>query len=126
MELNYDFVREILLTCAASTHPMGPSEDEIRKLADDYEVSLDQLAYTVTCLFQAGLVVNKVAYTLSGPYLVSPGNLTWDGNEYLNNIRNTSVWEETKDKVKKSGLSVSLQVLGAVATAVVKNKLGLN
>lgn len=125
MELNYDFVRKVLLTCADSPEFSGPSDNEMRKLATDNSVSFGQLAYTIDCLKQAGYIDGGIVKALSGPIAVKPGNLTWEGNTYLSNIRNNTVWKETKQKVKDSGLSVSLQILGSVASSIVKNRLGL-
>lgn len=125
MELNYDFVREVMLTCANSKNSHGPSETEIRELAANNQISTNELGFTINRLYEAGFITNKVQYASDVPVMVAPGNLTWDGNEYLNNIRSNSVWSETKDKIKESGLSVSLQVLGSVASSIVKSKLGL-
>lgn len=126
MELNYDFVRDMLLECANSTNPYGPSNDEVRSFAESKNVTIEELAYTVDCLHQAGLITNKAARASAVPYMFTPGNLTWKGNEYLNSIRSKSVWNETKVKLKSAGITASLELVGELATSVIKSKLGLS
>lgn len=126
MELNYDFVREILIECANSTNLSGPTDEEIRAFATSKDVSVNQLAFTVDKLEEADFISGHVQYSGDGPYFISIGNLTWDGNQYLNSIRSDSVWKETKQKVKETGISVTFSILTALATSIAKQKLGLS
>lgn len=125
MELDFDFVREVLIFCADSQSPHGPGDIEMREFADKKGKTVYQLAFTINRLYEAGYIKKKTSYASGEPYLVEPGNLTWDGNEYLNNIRNQSIWNATKEKVKSVGGSVSLSVMGSVAAALLKQQLGL-
>lgn len=126
MELDYDFVRELLIKCADSNSLYGPSDDELMKLAATKSISREKLAFTVDRLYEAGYIQNHTRYSNNKPTIIMPGNLTWSGNEYLNNIRSNTVWEETKSKIKSAGVSTSLSVVGSVAASVVKAKLGLS
>lgn len=54
-----------------------------------------------------------------------PGNLTWEGNEYLNSIKNKSTWNNIKKLISEKGLSIPFDVIKDAAKAYVKNSLGL-
>ena len=126
MELDYDFVRELMIECADSSSLYGPSDKELMNFANARHASRAKLAFTVDRLFEAGYIQKASRYASDGPAIIMPGNLTWSGNEYLNNIRSNSVWEETKNKIKNAGISTSLTILGSVASSVIKAKLNLN
>jgi hypothetical protein len=50
--------------------------------------------------------------------------LTWDGHEFLANIKNDDIWKRTKKRL--AGLpSVALSVVAQIAEAEIKQKLGL-
>ncbi|KRK79488.1 DUF2513 domain-containing protein [Companilactobacillus nodensis] len=125
MELDYDFVRKTLIECAESEHLQGPTNKEIRNFADENHVSLNELAFTIDKMEEAGFITGKVTYSGEGPYVILIGNLTWDGNQYLNSIRNPFIWKETKQKLIDKGVTASFSVITALATAIAKQKLGL-
>ncbi|WP_369833368.1 DUF2513 domain-containing protein [Companilactobacillus pabuli] len=125
MELNYDFVRKVLIECADSDHPQGPTDKEIRAFASNNNVNLNELAFTIDKLREADFINGKVIYGGDGPYKILIGNLTWDGNQYLNSIRSSSVWKKTKQKLIDNGITASFSVITSLATAIAKQKLGL-
>jgi hypothetical protein len=50
--------------------------------------------------------------------------LTWEGHEFLDDIKDSSVWESTKARI--AGLpGVALAVMAELAKAEIKKKLGL-
>ncbi|WP_423748462.1 DUF2513 domain-containing protein [Bacillus cereus] len=51
--------------------------------------------------------------------------MTWDGHQFLDNIREKSIWEATKIKAATLG-SVSLPTLSELAKSYIAEKLGLN
>ena len=52
--------------------------------------------------------------------------LTWEGHEFVDNIRNKNIWESTKKRVSGLVGSLSLSVVAAVAEAEAKKLLGLS
>ncbi|PEW58205.1 hypothetical protein CN448_31480 [Bacillus cereus] len=52
-------------------------------------------------------------------------SITWDGHQFLDNIREKSIWEATKIKAATLG-SVSLPTLSELAKSYIAEKLGLN
>jgi Hypothetical protein (DUF2513) len=59
---------------------------------------------------------------LSGEIVVK--NITWDGREFLDDIRDTEVWGKTKERAKAVA-SVGLSFVWEIAKAEMKAKLGL-
>ena len=67
-------------------------------------------------------VENAVLLAFSGIPAIS--KLTWQGHEFLDNIKDPGIWGKTKKRVE--GLpSVALKVVAAIAEAEVKKHLGL-
>ena len=50
--------------------------------------------------------------------------LSWEGHEFLDNIRDPAIWQTTKAKASTLA-SVSIQILTAIAIAEVKRALGI-
>ncbi|WEV40321.1 DUF2513 domain-containing protein [Lactobacillus sp. ESL0681] len=127
MELNYDFVREILIEIAKSNHAGGPTAKELIDFAETKGFTYDELAYTLARLFE-GSLVTKLPTPVGDSYKIAPsvGNLTWQGNEYLNSIRNQDIWTKTKDKLKQDGIKVAFDTVVSVASAIANHQLGLS
>lgn len=78
--------------------------------------SQETLAGHVRLLFNAGLCEGKTMpisgstipiYTITG--------LTWAGHDFLDDIRNDSVWAGVKDKLSRFGGDASLEVVKSLA-----------
>lgn len=46
-------------------------------------------------------------------------HLTSLGCDYLDSVRSQSVWEQTKNKLKESGTSATLQVISEIASGII-------
>lgn len=127
MKLNQDCVREILLFIEEKQKPgqslyieniitslksKGYTEEEIK-----YALSkLKETPYTTLNLTQYdGLVLGGTSEAL-----------TWEGHQFLDNIRNTSTWKNIKSTVNEKVGNASISIIAAVAESYIKNKLGLN
>jgi hypothetical protein len=81
--------------------------------------SLEEVAYHLTLMIEASLVRGQW-----GSPMPMVSRLTWEGHEFLDNIRDKGIWSATKKKI--GGLqSVAMSVLVEVAKAEVKKHLGL-
>lgn len=127
MKLNQDCVREILLFIEEKQKPSqslyieniitslkskGYTEDEIKyalsKLDETPYVNFDLTEYN-------GLVLGGISSAL-----------TWEGHQFLDNIRNKTTWENVKSNIKEKVGNASITIIAAVAESYIKNKLGLN
>lgn len=125
MKLNHDLVRYVLLSIEESKEMTGPSEKtlltSIKKCGN---FDWNDIAYTIDKLNEANFITGKVAWANNHPSWIMPGNLTFEGHKFLDNIRDSKIWKSTKDKISKLE-SVSLNIISSVAANLISNKLGL-
>lgn len=129
MELNHDLVRYVLLSTESSKQVTGPSEDELIEAVQKYgSYSKDDITYTISKLKEAGFITGNVSYAnyknKPKPMWMTPGNLTYEGHKFLDNVRDDGVWKNTKATVAKIG-NASLSIMSTVAANYISNKLGL-
>ncbi|QFR23727.1 DUF2513 domain-containing protein [Schleiferilactobacillus harbinensis] len=124
MELNHDKVRLLMLAMEKSQDVHGMDEAAASAFGEKNGLSRDQLAYMVACLNEGGLISGKVTWGNNQPMWIYPGNLTFKGQEYLDNIRDPEIWKQTKSIASKAG-SVSLDLMSSIAAKVITKTLGL-
>lgn len=118
MTRDMDLARKLLLMIEAHPSPDGPLQQVHVDGYDDQVVS-----YHIKQLHQAGYIE---AQDLSAQEcLWFPGALTWRGHEFLDAVRNDTVWEKTKAAVKDKGGSVPFDVLKDLATSFLRSLFGL-
>lgn len=121
MKRDTDLVRDLLMAIAEDPHCDGTRWFGIDS-PDDLHItghSLHEVLYHLTLLIEAGFIKGKI-----GIDALAINRLTWDGHEFLDNIRDAGIWGKTKERLK--GLpSVAISVIGEIAKAEVKKHLGL-
>jgi hypothetical protein len=104
----------------------GNSETLIRQWdIDGYDFK--EISYQVKLLVEHGLV-NGRSSGLDGVLLWYADSLTWDGHDFLDAIKNDTIWDKVKSGIKSKGLElgqVSFGVLKEYAKAEIKSKLGI-
>ncbi|WP_419155619.1 DUF2513 domain-containing protein [Weissella minor] len=124
MRLNHDLVRELLIAIGNSSDPVGLSQNESNKFIKDKNISVDEYAFMVTKLSEAGFITGRVEYGSNQPVRYAAGNLTYAGNEYLDNIEDAETWSNVKAGASKVG-NVSLSIMSELAISYLKTKLGI-
>jgi hypothetical protein len=86
-----------------------------------------EVRYQLVLLVEAGFLIGnvKLANTnlpVFGPIVVA--RLTWQGHEFLDDIRDPQIWGKTKERAKAVA-SVGFGFLWEIAKAEIKTKLGL-
>lgn len=118
MKLNNDCIRDILLyveentTFSKSSVGVEPFLESLSKYDEE------TLFYHLSLMNQAKLL--KVQFAGNKPFLIS--KLTWEGHQFIDNIRDNKVWAQIKDKSKKLS-SVSLQFLISLAPTILEQML---
>lgn len=112
-----DFVREILFKMEQDPYCNRQGLTELNIPGHTAE----ETVYHVILLRDAGLIKVGEA-SLSVVPLVS--GLTWQGHEFLANIKDPGIWEKTKERAK-SLQGVALGILVQIAEAEVKKHFGL-
>ena len=73
---------------------------------------LDTVAYHCKILADAGLLdSHEPTYGDDRIYAFSVGSLTWAGHDFLDKIRENTLWNRTKDRIKDNALPMSLEVI---------------
>ena len=128
MTLNYDCIRDVLLYLedtleyidnqVAMTHKRLTIGNITNALSS---YSKEDVQYTIEKLFEAryiriaDIIHDKNGYITSG-YV---DDITWEGFNFLNNIREKSIWEATKEGAKKVG-AMSVSAISIISFEIVK------
>lgn len=126
MRLNHECVRDVLLHIEENL-PYGYYMNFSDVKLKDY--SQEELLYTADKLLEAGLVTGTRRNSITESFPdIRITSLTWEGHQFLDNIRDDGVWKNTKMVLSKFS-SVSLSLVGNVASQVIssliRNQLGL-
>lgn len=85
---------------------------------DGYD--MDLVAYHCGLLADAGLVTSyEPVYASDHIYSFGVGALTWKGHEFLDMIREDTVWYKTKKNIKEHMLPFTLDVVKTVASDII-------
>lgn len=119
MKRDMELVRKLLITIEESNgHEALTLPSDIDKV---------EVAYHLEIMDQAGFVKNNTKWAGNKPYWII-ASLTWDGHEFLDSVRNESIWNKTKEGIKMKGLelgSIPLEVIKDYATLQIKSLFGL-
>ncbi len=80
----------------------------------------ETIAYHCKILNEAGLISDyKAEYSNDEIYMFGVGTLTWDGNDFLDKIRDNSNWNKVKQTILKKGLPLAIDTIKIVSTAFI-------
>ncbi len=116
MKRDMELIRKLLLTM----------EENPRQLeVEGYDKS--QVKYHALLLIEAGFLDGNVSDTLANtsvvPSFVSVNRLTWDGHEFLDNIRKEEVWNTIKTEFKDASISTVFSIGKQLTENYAKKKL---
>lgn len=122
-----ELIRKILLTVENAE----PGERITEKtFANDYDKKIINTHFKI--LMDRNFIETKEEHylvpangCLYGTTNIRILRLTADGYDYLDSIRDDSIWESTKKALASSGGNVALDVIKKVATSIALSKLGL-
>lgn len=130
MKLVADAVRDVLLYLENNLYLTVENGKTIydnisfKKLADTLtpsnHYSKEEVIYAIQQLYNSQMISVKIhsgnneKWTIADIY-----DITWQGHEFLNDIRIQSVWEATKEKAEKLG-GMSIKALSFLSAQVIK------
>lgn len=121
MKRDWELIRRIMFRAEETPNRSLDSSDLVDAEHDERSV-----ADHVQQLKDAGLVEASVLRSAQdGPVAAQVDRLTWHGHEFLEAIRNDTVWSKTKDAMRKRGGAVTLDIVQSVATAIAKGMWGV-
>lgn len=114
MKRDMDLVREILL----AIEEQYVSSAIINLKIDGYD--METVAYHCKIMCDGGLIsAYDSKHSDNGIYLFVVGSLTWDGSDYLDKVRDNSIWKKTKDTITNKGLPLVFDTIKTVSGAIV-------
>ena len=73
-------------------------------------------------MYEAGLISDyKAQYAGNSLYSFGVSNLTWEGYEYLDKIRDDSIWKKVKDVAKDKGLPLAIDTVKQIASVIISS-----
>ena len=119
MKLNPDCCRSVLLAVEEKSYGKVFTLSQLVKKLPDY--SGQDVAYSCLKLYEAGFL--DVAFHTSeacfaGYSIARIHDITYDGHEFLENVRNDGIWKDAKEKAKGIG-SLALSALSKAAANLI-------
>lgn len=99
-----DLIRELLISL------------ELDRKPDTNEFSDSEILYHKSLLIEAGLAQGSSLVGDDVPIAITLHRLTWDGHEFLDNVKDDNMWQKIKALVVSKGGDASFSVLKALAT----------
>ena len=110
MKRDWDLIREIL----TKVEDIDSNTVDV-KLSDFPDDKHLAVSYHVKLLIDTGIIKGQMSPVMqSKDFFVH--SLTWEGHEFLDSIRNDTVWEKTKAIFADKGISMSIDLVKGVAT----------
>ncbi len=115
MKREMELVRKILF----SIEEQYQGEDIYCLNIDGYEKIT--VAEHCKLLYEYGLIDNYKPIGADGVSVIAffVGNMTWEGYDFLEKIRQDTVWNKTKEVIAKKGLPMVIDVIKDVATGII-------
>ncbi len=115
MQRDMELIRKILFTIEEKYVDTWLGGNEIN--IDGYDMKT--IAYHCAILHDAGLIYDyKGQYGGDELLFFGVGRLTWAGHEFLDKIKNDTVWNKTKGVIKEKGIPFVLDSVKEIATAI--------
>lgn len=115
MKRNMDLIRDLLIL-------IEEQDKDSRELKLPPEMDRTVAVYHLNLMEQAGFTTNNIQYADNKPLWIN-SKLTWDGHDFLDSIKNDTVWNKTKEAIKSKGLEIGQLSFGVLKEYV---KLKLN
>lgn len=114
MKRDMNLVRLILLEIEDKFH----STALFNLAIEGYDTEL--LAYHCKIIYEEGLISDYVVqYADNEMYFFEVGALIWEGNDFLEKIRDDSQWKKVQDAISQKGLPMVLETIKSVANALI-------
>jgi hypothetical protein len=121
MKRNFDVVRAILLEVEA--WPPGGAHFGTDLVLEGYERA--DAIYHLQLLIERGLLEGHSYPVFHSEPLVRIVGMTWAGHDWLDKMRNDTVWKRINDFLRSKGIAASFEILDKVATHYIEKRLHL-
>ena len=121
MKRDMGLIREILLRIEETEEPSGSQEFRMEGF------SKQETDYNLNLLITGGLVEGQVARAFGNNCSIFVDGLTWYGHDFLDAIRDDSIWKKVKEKASDAGQDLRklpLEVVKTLAVSALKELVG--
>ena len=124
MKRDMELVRRLMLAIEAQPAGARVTGADLLVDGDDDTTVAEHLHMLIDHGFLKGTPDRAIAHRKS-PLRVHIHGITWKGHEFLDAVRDDTIWNKTKDKVASVGGSATVEIVTQVATGFIKQMLGL-
>uniref|UniRef100_UPI00359C4BD3 DUF2513 domain-containing protein n=1 Tax=Thomasclavelia spiroformis TaxID=29348 RepID=UPI00359C4BD3 len=131
MKLNINCVRDTLIALENMSSledgltPKYLSIEDFENNQNTSKYSKKEIVYTLKKLKEGGLIIANFQYADNELYMATITELTYEGHQYLETISNSKIFDMAMNKLDELGSGVTLDILKALCTKLLKEKLGL-
>lgn len=118
MNRDFDLIRKIMTDIE-----MLPS-GECKQQFEYPEIDTTTALYHVALLIDAGLIRGKTEEHSEGIDVIV-FDLTWNGHDFLDAMKDDNLWNKAKENILKPGMSFTFDLLLEYLKFQVKQKIGL-
>jgi hypothetical protein len=123
MERDMDLIRDLLLDMERGQKVFEVRSDSVSRALGSEEIGMsteeaDKLDHHFGLLQEKGLV----EFRRSGGGAWTVTNITWEGHDFIDSVRDPELWAQTKQGVTKAG-GFTFDVIKAVAKGLLKKKI---
>lgn len=121
MKLNADCIRSVLLEMEKIPYCQNLHPKTLYSSLKTF--SEEDINYSIIKLKEAGFIDAVISESDDGSiFRFVVNDITWNGHQFLNNVRELSVWEKAKEKCCKIG-SMAIPILSDAASAILSSAL---
>jgi len=114
MQRDMELIRKILFKIEDTVDNIGKNNLQIEGYTKE------QVAYHCSILYEGGYIhACNIQYGSNEVYLFSVGRLTWEGHEFLDKIREDTIWNKTKKTIAEKGLPLVFDIVKSVSTEII-------
>ena len=84
--------------------------------------SKDEVIYNVSLLIDNGLLKGKITPTKDGD-AINVGNITYQGHDLLDFLREIKLWEKIKTYIKTQGVPLTFESIKVATPIIIKSML---
>lgn len=124
MRLDYDCVRNIMLSVETLGFDDEICNNNFASFDSLREYHPQKMEYTVKRMAEAGFIPSEPVMTMvNGNVIYRISELTWDGHQFLDYIRNADVWDKTKKQSPSALDSLPAKLIVAIAAKVIEHTI---
>lgn len=125
MNLNHDCVRDLMLSFEDVPYGETPTMEYFIKLKRLASYTNEDILYCTEKLLEANYIELHRIKAWGLPFDGIFRGITWEGHQFLDSVRSDTVWNKSKEKIKETVGSASIQILSALASSITARMLGL-